>query len=180
MRRLRLLLLPGLLLLATQAQAEQGCPEGFVPNPTWTQGQQQCIPGPSGGSGEPTSWSYEQTNTPWTYNGHGAFAFDAKGKNIGVSDPEGHFAFVWEAKRSAVKSCKQNGGSNCKVIATFKNECAVSMLGATNSRGNEVAIYVGKGATVDAAKDDAQTRCKASGSPICEPAYSDCAERWSQ
>lgn len=179
MQCLRLLLLSGLLLLGTGAYAEQGCPDGMIPNaaPAGTPGANQCIPTPSAGTG---SWGYQETHTPWTYNGHGAFAFDAKGKNIGVSDPQGHFAFVWEAKRSAVKSCKQNGGSDCKVIATFKNECAVSMLGASDSRGSEVAIYVGKGETVDAAKDDAQTRCNASGSPVCEPAYSDCAERWSQ
>lgn len=167
------------LLVAGPVAAEQGCPDGMIPNaaPAGTPGANQCIPIPSAGGG---AWDYPVDHTSWTYNGHGAFAFDAKGKNIGVSDPKGFFAFVSEAKRSAMKSCKQNGGGDCKIIATYKNECAVSVLGATDSRGREATIYVGKGATESDARGDGQSRCKASGSPVCKLAYSHCAQRWSQ
>lgn len=163
-----------LVSFAGEGSAEQGCGDGYVPTTTPTGVQCMPIPGlyRSGAGPEPA----EST----VYDGYGAFAFDAKGLKVGVSDPDELIGSEWRAKRSAIKSCKSNGGNDCKVIAVFKSECAVSMIGAVDSSGGDVTVYIGKGATISEAKDDAQKRCEGSGSPMCEAAYADCVERWRQ
>ena len=166
----RWLLVCSLLLGFGTAYAEQGCPEGFTPNAAGTPGM-QCIP--IGGLG---SSSYQGGAN--SYDGYGAFAFDAEAMKVGASDSQDLFGSAWQAKRSALKSCKSNGGTACKIIATFKNECAATVLGAADSSGDKVAIYVGKGRGADDAKIDAQQQCEASGSPTCVAAYQDCATRW--
>ncbi|MGO1069119.1 DUF4189 domain-containing protein [Lysobacter sp. CA199] len=152
------------------------CPAGMIANPIGAGGQAECVPGVNHqnwgrGSGSGTI-SY--------YDGYGAFSFDAENVKVGVSDPLDSFGSKGQAKRSAMKSCKQNGGKKCKVIDTFMNQCAVTLLGATDSGGGTLAIYVGKGKEVADAKKDAEAQCKTSGSPICQPAYADCVSPWSR
>ncbi|WP_242109771.1 DUF4189 domain-containing protein [Luteimonas aquatica] len=169
-----LLALACALLFSGSASAEQGCPDGFMPNAAGTPGQ-PCVPGRMqtwGGGEEPAA--------PSSYNGYGAYAFDEANLKVGVSDAKTSHGSSGQAKRSALKSCKQNGGTQCKIIATFKNECAVTVLGATDASGAKVAIYVGKGGNVEAAQENAKAQCGAAGSPMCEPAYADCVTPWQE
>jgi hypothetical protein len=163
-------------IYSSGVKAEQGCPDGFVPNaaPTGIPGQNQCIPGPPQGYGSGNGYSSGASH----HDGHGAFAFDPAAMAVGASDIQTAFARSWQAKWSALRSCKKNGGTDCKIIATFENECAAAVLGATDSSNAKVTIYVGKGQSIDDAQGDAEQRCKAAGSPVCKAAYSDCAMPW--
>ncbi|BAV97709.1 conserved hypothetical protein [Lysobacter enzymogenes] len=157
---------------ATSANA---CPQGMIPNPIGAGGQAECVPGSNyqnwgsaGGGGSSAT----------VYDGYGAFALDEQSLKLGVSDPKDLFRNERQAKRSALKSCKENGGVDCKIVLTFVNECAVTMFGATDSSGSKLAIYTGKGVDTEHAGNEALAKCKATGSPMCEPGQSDCVERW--
>lgn len=150
------------------------CPSGTIINPLGAGGQSECVPGSNyqdWGSGSSGSSST-------VYNGYGAFAFDEQSLKIGASDSKDLFRSERQAKKSALKSCKDNGGTDCKIILTFVNECAVTMFGATDSSGTKLRVYVATGEDVAHAGDKAKAECEATGSPMCEPGYSDCVERW--
>lgn len=163
------------LALFFASAAANACPQGMIINPIGAGGQSECIPGSNyqnwGGGGSGGS-------SPTVYDGYGAFALDEQSLKLGISDPEDLFRNERQAKRSALKSCKENGGVDCKVVLTFVNECAVTMFGATDSSGSKLAIYTGKGVDTEHAGNEAMAKCKATGSPMCEPGQSDCVERW--
>lgn len=157
------------------ANSAYACPAGMITNPIGAGGQAECVPGSNyqnwgsaGGGGSSAT----------VYDGYGAFALDEQSLKLGVSDPKDLFRNERQAKRSALKSCKENGGVDCKVVLTFVNECAVTMFGATDSSGSKLAIYTGKGVDTEHAGNEALAKCKATGSPMCEPGQSDCVERW--
>ena len=163
------------LILCFISVATNACPQGMIPNPIGAGGQAECIPGSNyqnwgsaGGGGSSAT----------VYDGYGAFALDEQSLKLGVSDPKDLFRNERQAKRSALKSCKENGGVDCKIVLTFVNECAVTMFGATDSSGSKLAIYTGKGVDTEHAGNEALAKCKATGSPMCEPGQSDCVERW--
>lgn len=163
------------LTLFFTSSAIYACPQGMIVNPIGAGGQSECIPGSnyqnwgSGSSGGSSGTAY---------NGYGAFAIDEGSLKLGVSDPKDLFRNERQAKRSALKNCKDNGGADCKIVLTFVNECAVTMFGATDSSGSKLAIYTGKGEDTEHAGNEALAKCKAAGSPMCEPGQSDCVERW--
>jgi hypothetical protein len=163
-----------LLVLLPLSGQVVACPAGMIANPIGAGGQSECVPGVNH-----QNWGSSGSGSVSYYDGYGAFTFDAENVKVGVSDPKTSFGSKGQAKRSAMKSCKDNGGKKCKVIDTFMNECAVTLLGATDSTAGTLAIYVGKGKEVDDAKKDAEAQCKASGSPVCQPAYADCVSPWS-
>lgn len=165
-----------LLGIAGAASAENGCPDGMRPNPTptGTPGANQCVPGPSGGGWPPVDNTPPE---PKSYNGYGALAFAQTSVAVGASDKKDLFGSRRQAERSALKSCKANGGTDCKIVLSFVNECAVAVLGADAS-GSKIAIYAGTGKEVVDAKNQAEAQCKAQGSPMCKPVYSNCVERW--
>ncbi|WP_206410492.1 DUF4189 domain-containing protein [Lysobacter enzymogenes] len=163
------------LALCFVSVSTSACPQGMITNPIGAGGQSECIPGSNyqnwgGGNSGGSSAT--------VYNGYGAFALDEQSLKLGVSDPKDLFRNERQAKRSALKSCKANGGVDCKIVLTFVNECAVTMFGATDSSGSKLAIYTGKGVDIEHAGNEALAKCKATGSPMCEPGQSDCVERW--
>lgn len=165
-----------LLGAAVPAYAEDGCPDGMRPNPTptGTPGANQCVPGSSGGGWPPVD---STPRGPKVYNGYGALAFAQTSVAVGASDKQDLFGSKRQAERSALKSCKANGGTDCKIVLSFVNECAVAVLGA-DAGGSRIAIYAGTGKDVADAKRQAEAQCKSKGSPMCKPAYANCVEQW--
>ncbi|UZW63073.1 DUF4189 domain-containing protein [Lysobacter enzymogenes] len=140
------------------AKAEQGCPDNFMPNPNWTQGQAQCIPGPpsQGGVGtqpqpEPVIWAKR-----W-----GAIAIDsASGKMGAVTD--------MPSKRKAVSAaldrCRSHGGADCKISLEYNNQCAASAWG----EGNGGTFVSFRGPTKNDAVSGALNQCGKDSGSTCE------------
>lgn len=167
MKFLRFLLLSGLISTAsvTVAHAEQGCPDGFMPNPVWTQGQQYCIP-----SGTPSGSGYAapQPSEPRWAKRWGAIAYDPDTGKVGVAND-------MKSKRKAVSfaldSCRSKGGRACAVNIDYSNQCAVFVYGG---EGEYVSHASSSAATEEEAAGRALSTCKQSAGVDCQVFYSGC------
>ncbi len=156
----------GLLLLSGTAAAQ--CPAG-QPNtpgcippdaPGWRHNQQApAQPAPSA----PSKMRFES---------HGAFAYDAQTKSVGVSTDRYMHGTQAKAEEVALASCRKNGGGEgCRVVAHFKNGCAAMMIGL--SPGQEPVVHVGKSFFREGAQEETEKLCKKK-SEVCQPVWADC------
>ncbi|MFK3649763.1 DUF4189 domain-containing protein [Lysobacter enzymogenes] len=136
------------------ACAEQGCPDGFVPNPTWTQGQQQCIPGP------PSAGGAAGRRAPrW-----GAIAMDNTSGKTGLS---GGMSTKCKAETGALAQCQRKGGVGCELKLTYQNQCGALAWG-------EGRMATAKAPTLEEASDLALAECRRTASQ-CEIFLSNCS-----
>ncbi|UHQ23838.1 DUF4189 domain-containing protein [Lysobacter sp. 5GHs7-4] len=149
--------------LAANAKAEQGCPDNFVPNPNWTQGQSQCIPGPPTQGDADSSPPAPVWATRW-----GAIAIDSATGNMGaVTD--------MPSKRKAVDAalarCRDHGGTNCKISLEYHNQCAASAWG----EGNGGTFVSFRAPSEKDAVSGALNQCGQDSGGACETFYSGCS-----
>lgn len=164
----RHLALAGILLAGvwTQARAEQGCPDGFTPNPapSGTPGTNQCIPvGSFGGSLDYSGWN----------NSYGAIYFDAGKGLVGIGEAQKNRR---GARKQALQHCRSKGGTDCKEVLWYSNGCAAVAWGPGKA-GQGFTMEVRSQATVGAAVAAAKQACAPnSASGECEVFYSGCSE----
>ncbi|MBT2746771.1 MULTISPECIES: DUF4189 domain-containing protein [unclassified Lysobacter] len=158
-----------LLLNSGAALAEQGCPDGFIPNPapTGTPGQNQCIQGqmPSYGPVE----SQQPTGPRWAKR-WGAFTSDSVTSKVGVSSGA---ASKRTAEKEAVQDCKRRGGSKCEVILAFNNQCGAIAWG--ERPGAKGVLSAVSAASDDQAKAGALKECSLKSNE-CEIFLSECSQ----
>ena len=92
-----------------------------------------------------------------------------------ASDTQGVFGIVADernersAKKAAVAACTDRGGSDCKAIFTYRDQCAVVVGGSNNGS------IAQRAATTEQAESLAMGKCKAAGSNGCWVYYSGCS-----
>ncbi|ROU05946.1 DUF4189 domain-containing protein [Lysobacter enzymogenes] len=148
--------LPGL------AVAEDGCPSGFIPNAAGTPNA-QCIPagglGYSGSSESAVKWERR-----W-----GAFTLDQPTGKIGVATA---MSSKRKAEKEALRDCQARGGSSCRVMLAFTNQCGAIASGKDANGGFEISAAGGVNAAV--AKSSALERCGQKAG-ACEIFLSECS-----
>lgn len=147
-----------LLLLAGAANAEQGCPDGFVPNAAGTPGV-PCVPGSAPNWGDQPQQPIVRWAARW-----GAFAGDSESGKIGQASG---MPTKRKAEKQAIAHCRSKGGSNCKVELTYSNQCGVVAYGGGY-------MNTASAATVDEASQIALRRCN-DNSSSCKIYFSDCS-----
>jgi hypothetical protein len=165
-----LLLLAGVLLIVSgMVHAEGECPPGmFATNPPGTQGPINCAPIPSYAQNQGQQAAPQTPQPPpERWQDHwGAIATYEPGGVLGVATnmPDEN-----QAKQSAMADCKtKGGGSNCKFQLTYRNGCAVLLVG-------DKAFNVASDATIDRAMQSGMKMCTANGNTNCHVYYSACS-----
>ena len=127
MRALKLLFLLAMLHLGAPglAQAEQGSPDGFMPNAAGTPGQ-QCVPipgqtRPQGGTGAQSAPDQPRWTTRW-----GAIAYDPPSGSVGIAADKTSKA---KAEQAALEHCASKGGKSCETNITYYNQCVAVVYG---------------------------------------------------
>ena len=130
-----------LLMVVGSVSAQTACPQGVAA------GGAQCGPSslvnsndsgyaPNAPSSPPVRWE-----DSW-----GAIADDGNGEYGIVTDMPSKRT----AKKGAIQECRRRGGGKCTVAITYKNQCAVVVMGST--RSNVVhAITIDKAAEIGTA-----------------------------
>jgi Domain of unknown function (DUF4189) len=127
MVRITLLLLISVLLYSAEVNAEGRCPPGYHPVGTNTTGYLGCAPIPGAGEDSAPVDPGPRWVTRW-----GAIAIDGStGKFAGTEGMSNER----KAKRSAITQCRNNGGKQCKVIATYYNQCGALAWGDAKATG---------------------------------------------
>lgn len=147
-----------LALIATDTNAEGGCPPGQIPYsgtpvPGSTASMATCGPIPTSQPAAP------QWRSRW-----GAIADDRYGVFGIVADERSERS----AKKAAVAACIDRGGKDCKATFTYRDQCAVVVGTDTNSISQGAA-------TIEQAKSLALEKCEAAGSKECWVYYSGCS-----
>jgi hypothetical protein len=149
------------------ALAEQGCADGFIPNPVpgGTPGQNQCVPipgqnrGPSGGGGAEVRWARR-----W-----GAFAADTAASKVGLSTG---MTSKRKAEKAAQEHCRSKGGVQCKTLLAYYDQCgAVAWGPMQNGRGDLISANAPRKKEAEelALQDCSRTSDK------CEIFFSECS-----
>ncbi len=73
-----------------------------------------------------------------------------------------------EAERRALADCNAKGGGGCKISISYRNQCAVMILGQTK-------YFTASAASLEEATSDGIQRCEA-GDTSCQVYYSACTE----
>lgn len=157
------LVIVGFSVFASSVRAEQGCPDGFVPNPTWAQGQQQCIPGSANTNYDAGSYSTpgaSRWKSKW-----GSIALDAVSGMTGVA---GSRPSRKKAEKDSIDMCRKKGGKDCRVQISYANQCGVIAWG--NQR-----TATANAPTVEEASSQALAICKEAAGTECEIFFSDCS-----
>lgn len=151
-----------LLVLCDGVLAQTACPQGVAA------GSAQC--GPSTLVNPNDSGSRSQTSplpqVKWA-DSWGAIADDG----YSIAGIVTGFPSKRKAKKGAIDECQKRGGEKCKVLRTFKNQCAAMIAGeglsATASAPTKwEAIQIG-------------TRmCQESGGGECRVYWSGCSRAW--
>jgi hypothetical protein len=154
-------------LFMQTAYAEDGCPEGMQPYqpqqgfgaPNWS-----CMPIPGYSNGSNSDGATPPPPPkPW-HNRYGGIAIDGSHGIIGISSNQSERDL---ARSLAISDCKNKGGSNCKLVGTYRDGCAVFVAGdklsAMNSDG-----------TIEKAQASAMGRCQKVDTN-CEVLYSGCS-----
>lgn len=152
----RPLLLLAILCLSGAAQAEQGCPDGMYPGGMQPNGP-VCVPMPGVRGGSQTA--VEQWEDRW-----GAIATDAKNGYMGVSVDQ---PSKYIAQATALTQCRNSGGTECIISASYANACAVM------ATGND-SYLIKAGATIAEATALAYSACESAGMECTIP-YSACS-----
>lgn len=159
MTKKRLLLLTLILHVPSAwAQCAPGIPGAGNPG---------CIPPTQPGSPYNQGGDAPVVNAPpavhWV-GGWGAIAMDGENRGGTVEDRDTKS----EAESIALDMCRRNGGSNCKVLVTFNNQCAAMVQEAGGG-----TVHGNTGATQERAERRALDGCK-SGT-TCHVIYSKCS-----
>ncbi|WP_083468394.1 DUF4189 domain-containing protein [Stenotrophomonas pictorum] len=150
-----------LTLFPGQVSAEGGCPPGSYP--IGGQGVQGCAPIPASGSGVGESRPSGRWIKTW-----GAISMASNGK-VGIA---------WGLRRKrdaindAVQRCENQGASDCRVLLSYKNQCAAI---ATSVIGVQKTGYASS-ETVGAASVLARQFCSDEGGTECEVVHANCTE----
>lgn len=138
------------------ARAEGGCPPGQMPNSVWSQtGSNEslasCMPIPESRSDKP------QWETRWgAIASGGAFGIVTGMRSERV------------AKKAAIAECQKRGGTKCKEMLIFRNQCA-AVVSSTSESFAQGAPYE------DQAIAAGQKRCVASNTGSCWVYFSGCS-----
>lgn len=154
------LLIVALMLSGIQAAwAEGGCPPGKYPqqgNVGWTCARLPVRQEPSYSDADPPS-----SNDRW-----GAIAITHAGQLIGQSAEK--FSEM-QASQAAVSNCRARGGTGCRTLRTYRNQCVAL---AANDRGTRFALGASEGEAMGAAMD----QCFQQGGRLaCYPSYAECS-----
>lgn len=162
--KIRLLFVAALCLPAGWVLAEGGCPAGQTPAQFGS--NVGCIPG-----GNDVVEEYpQQMQTRPQQSGRWEKTWGA----IATSTTRGVLGTVTgaysekEAERLAFADCRSQGGEACRVDLTYRNQCAVMVVGKTQ-------LELAGAPSIEEATEDAFGACKAKGD-ICEVYYSACTE----
>ncbi|HEY0597125.1 DUF4189 domain-containing protein [Sphingopyxis sp.] len=148
-----------------KARAEQGCADGYTPQPSPEGVRCQPIPGlyrESGGGQQVPQGHWE---TRW-----GAFAASEDG-TIGLASTR---PSEDDAVDNAVAHCTSKGGKDCRMAMTWYNQCAVVAAGeAPNGKFN---IFYYKHYTIKKATKVAMKQCTDQNLGGCKVYFSDCSK----
>ncbi|MGV8958886.1 MAG: DUF4189 domain-containing protein [Stenotrophomonas sp.] len=154
-------LLLSLLVFPEVAIAEGGCPPGSYP--IGGQGVQGCAPIPSIGGGTEGPRATGRWQKTW-----GAIAMSKSGQSGVATDRVKKV----DAVRDAIAECVSTGAKDCKVVFTYKNQCAAA---ATSKNGVSGTTF-GRAANIPVAENIALDFCVSRGGEGCEIVYSACTE----
>ncbi|MBO9695834.1 MAG: DUF4189 domain-containing protein [Sphingopyxis sp.] len=153
-----------------KARAEQGCSDGYVPQPSPEGIRCQPIPGlyqyrePGGGQPAPQV-PQGHWETRW-----GAFAASEDG-TIGLSSTR---PSEEDAVADAIARCTSRGGAGCQMAMTWYNQCAVLVAGqAPNGKYNP---FYYKHYTIKKATKVAMKQCTDQNLNGCKVYFSDCSK----
>ncbi|MBC9907581.1 MULTISPECIES: DUF4189 domain-containing protein [Achromobacter] len=172
MRALKLVFLLAMLHLGIPglAQAEQGCPDGFMPNAAGTPGQ-QCVPipgqtRPQGGTGAQTAPDQPRWTTRW-----GAIAYDPPSGSVGIAADKTSKA---KAERAALEHCASKGGKGCETNITYYNQCVAVVYGPS-PKGEGVLMNSASAETKELAQSLAIETCEKGTGTSCKTFYTGCS-----
>lgn len=150
---------------APAARAEQGCSDGYTPQPTPDGIQCRPIPGlyrESGGGDQGPQGHWE---TRW-----GAFARADDG-TIGLASTR---PSEEDAVDAALAHCASKGGKDCNTAMTWYNQCAVVAAGQAPDGLYTPFFY--KHYTIAKATKVAMKQCTAQNLKGCKVYFSDCSK----
>ncbi|MEH6420828.1 DUF4189 domain-containing protein [Pseudomonas sp. CGJS7] len=158
------------LIHSPDVAAEQGCPEGFMPNPVGAPGQPQCIQGRmqiwGGDSGQ--DGGIRGYNNSW-----GAIAYDASMAKVGIAENEKNRR---RAIKAAIAHCKSKGATDCKEVMNYANGCAAVVWGEHPGSGGGIDLHALSGETLSEAVDASMRQCASlSVQGTCKVFYSGCS-----
>ncbi|MEH6414567.1 DUF4189 domain-containing protein [Pseudomonas sp. CGJS7] len=120
-RQLALLACASLTSVANKVNAEGGCPAGMIPY----QGTNTMSCGPMSSNGYDTTPSGPYWVSQW-----GAIAGDKASLVVGAVDSRDSKR---RARADAISECETRGGSKCKVIFTYRNQCVAMVKAKTRA-----------------------------------------------
>lgn len=159
MKGLKFLLGTFFLVASGWAHAEQGCPDGFIPNAAGTPGV-ACVPGqaPNWGGGAPRA-----PEVRWAKR-WGAFASDSQSGAVGSA---AGLSSKSKAEKAAISHCRSKGGTDCRPLLSYHNQCGAVAWGDGN-------IQASSAASKEEASSRALSFCGAK-SKNCEIFFSECS-----
>ncbi|WP_243402633.1 DUF4189 domain-containing protein [Stenotrophomonas sp. SPM] len=157
-----LLLIAGALPFS--ALAEGNCPPGMYP--IGGQGVQGCGPIPAGGGDQ----GGLKPNGKWIKT-WGAISYSEK---VGTVGAVVGMLTKSDAAKEAQDRCTSQGASDCRVLMTYKNQCAAYAYG--KGSGMDGVVSTTRARSKDEAASAALKHCAADGGQACKVVYTDCSE----
>lgn len=145
-------------LPSSPARAQLVCGPGTTPSPAGPGGPVPCIP-ISDYSGSNSSGSRRHWETRW-----GAFASDTKSGAVGVATG---LASKGKAEKAAIAHCRNKGGSDCRPLLAYYNQCAAVAWGGGTLQASSAARR-------EEAEERALGLCARDGKS-CEIFFSECS-----
>ncbi|WP_434032051.1 DUF4189 domain-containing protein [[Pseudomonas] boreopolis] len=143
------------------ASAQLVCGPGTTPSPAGPGGQVPCIP--------ISDYSGSGSSGPTYATRWGAFAISDENK-IGLA---GGMPSKGKAKKAAIEHCIAKGGTNCKLLVAYYNQCAVVLAGKETD--GRVATMYSHAATLEEASESGLKYCAEGGLSECKIYFSDCS-----
>lgn len=148
-------------LVSVPASAQSVCGPGTTPSPAGPGGPVPCIPISDYSGGNSSGPTYA---TRW-----GAFAISDENK-IGMASG---MAGKGKAKKAAIEHCVAKGGTNCRLLVAYYNQCA-AVLAGNEADGRVVTMY-SNAATLDEVAERGLKYCADEGLSGCKIYFSDCS-----
>ncbi|MEG6546707.1 DUF4189 domain-containing protein [Acinetobacter bereziniae] len=137
----------------------QNCPQGIP------QGTPSCIPPDQLGYSTATP-----VNTAYWKKTWGAIA----DSSLAIGTSTGHFSRR-SASKEAMSKCKADGGIECKIVLTYRNQCAV--IARPSNKDGLIRYSYHSNATIENASKVALPYCSnINNGKTCEVVYSNCTE----
>lgn len=147
--------------LSSTPAIAQGCPAGTTPNPGGPGGPVPCIPISDYSGGGSSGPVYA---TRW-----GAFAISDENK-IGLASS---LSSKSKATKAAIAHCAAKGGTNCKLLVAYYNQCAVVLAG--KEADGSFATRFTRAGTLAEASEEGLKYCAGQGLTACKIYFSDCS-----